>query len=462
MKNNYFKVFFFLFCILLSGCETEDSITENEQIGHINNQDSIKPIKDWFNLQKQNKKENDILDFIDKIKWNNAKHFEFEEYSITQIKIKFIKNYQIKLSDKVLNKFALIILRDKTTDNIFSYLVGSNKKLKLNGEDLFFDIFKNNDIFIIETNLKDLQKTEKKSKRQNNKSEQEVCYELVEVFSDGSVTPTGIQWCVVPAGYGHPSTGDSGGSGNGGSSSSGDSSSEFDQQLYEWLEHIYDVKLEENECANQVYSKLKKTGTMYNVLEQFVGETPIAHLEWDIKNFSGDATGRTYSTNNNELINIDLRKDYVDNASSISLARTMLHEAIHAEMMKRMISVGHYPIATEDLENHFPEYWNYYVVWAYSWDPYKDIPRFMHAYMADKYRERIVAGLKEFDRENGTSHTEFQYSALAWAGLSTTEAWKDFKHNNPSLASNYENYYKAEANKGNSCSNFVFEKPERL
>lgn len=201
---------------------------------------------------------------------------------------------------------------------------------------------------------------------------------------------------------------------------------------------------------------------MYNVLEQFVGETPIAHLEWDIKNFSGDATGRTYATNNNELINIDLRKDYVDNASSISLARTVLHEAIHAEMMKRMTSVGHYPIATEDLENHFPEYWNYYVVWAYSWDPNKDILRFMHAFMADKYRERIVAGLKEFDRENGTSNTEFQYNALAWAGLSTTEAWKDFEHNNPSLASNYENYYKAEANKGNSCSNFVFEKPERL
>jgi len=463
MKNNYFKVFFFLFCILLSGCETEDSITENEQIGHINNQDSIKPIKDWFNLQKQNKKENDILDFIDKIKWNNAKHFEFEEYSITQIKIKFIKNYQIKLSDKVLNKFAIIILRDKTTDNIFSYLVGSNKKLKLNGEDLFFDIFKNNDIFIIETNLNDLQKTEKKSKRQNNKSEQEVCYELVEVFSDGSVTPTGIQWCVVPAGYGHPSTGDSGGSGTGGSSSSGDLSSEFDQQLYDWLEHIYDGELENNECANQVYSKLKNTGTMHNVLKDFMGEAPVAHIEWDIRALPEDVNGTTYATDNNELINISLDQHYVDNASSISLARTMLHEALHAEVMRKMISVYQYPEPDSALENHFPTYWNYYSAWYQLVDPEdQNIPTFMHNHMADMYRGRIIEGLKEFDRANGTSHDDWEYEALAWAGLEGTLAWDNFEDDHPSLAAEYEDYYEKQANKGNSCSNYVHEKPEKL
>lgn len=82
--------------------------------------------------------------------------------------------------------------------------------------------------------------------------------------------------------------------------------------------------------------------------------------------------------------------------------------------------------------------------------------------MAEKYRDRIIAGLREFDLKNGSSHTDFQYNALARAGLKSTEAWRNFKHENPSMASNYENYYVAEANKGNSCSNFVFEKPEKF
>jgi hypothetical protein len=200
---------------------------------------------------------------------------------------------------------------------------------------------------------------------------------------------------------------------------------------------------------------------MYNVLEHFMGETPVAHLEWEIEDITG-AQGVTFSTNNNELIHIQLDQSYVETASSISLARTMLHEALHAEVMKKMISVGAYPEPSENLGDHFPTYWKYYVAYAYSWDPNKDIPRFMHNHMADKYRSRIIEGLREFDLANGKTHDQWEYEALAWAGLSGTLGWRNFKHDNPILASKYENYYTAQANRGNSCSNYVHEKPEKL
>lgn len=432
--------------ILFSNCE-KSPVYEDASIQDRITEDNPK----WLKAQK-NKNKNNIYNYLDKIQWGSAKEVDKGDYIITQVKVKLLKNFKIKYNERAINNYALIIMSSKSTNEVFSYLVGSHNNLRLDSEQFFFEIFSDRNIYILNRDF---------NYQDQVKVEQEICYELVEVWSDGSTKPTGITWCVVAAGSIPPPSGSNGG-GGGTSGSSEDSESTLDQDLREWLEHIYDAKLEENECANEVYSKLQDTGTMYSVLEQFVGEKPKAHLEWDIDNYTGNSSGKTYATNNNQLIHIDLKSDYVDNASSISLARTMLQEAIHAEMMKRMISVGHYPEATEDLENHFPEFWNYYTAYAYSWDPEEDIPRFMHNYMAEKYRDRIITGLKEFDSANGTSHTDFQYNALAWAGLKNTEAWKNFKYENPSMANNFESYYLAEANKGNSCSDFVFEKPGKI
>jgi hypothetical protein len=41
-------------------------------------------------------------------------------------------------------------------------------------------------------------------------------------------------------------------------------------------------------------------------------------------------------------------------------------------------------------------------------------------------------------------------------------AWSNFEDDHSSLAAEYEDYYEKQANNGNSCRNYVHEKPEKL
>ena len=62
-------------------------------------------------------------------------------------------------------------------------------------------------------------------------------------------------------------------------------------------------------------------------------------------------------------------------------------------------------------------------------------------------RETLIAGMKEFDNQMGTSHTDDWYEAISWTGLRETKAWQDFQTKNPEKATQYVSIINEEINK---------------
>ncbi|MBC7936309.1 MAG: hypothetical protein H7Y86_13240 [Rhizobacter sp.] len=215
-----------------------------------------------------------------------------------------------------------------------------------------------------------------------------------------------------------------------------------------WNEFIYYGELTNNPCTNAVFSNLKNTRTMFRILKQFKGSRPIAHMEWKLENIS--ANGSTAAYANNELIQIRINSSYANTATPISMARTMLHEAIHAEVLLKLISVNAWPPNPNmiNAQTEFPGLWDYWVRYKNSLPSGADIGTALHNHLADWYRARIKAGLIEFDVSTGNSHLDWQYEALTWGGLDGSAAWTNFQSLNPTLSAQYYTYIQQQQNAG--------------
>ena len=124
----------------------------------------------------------------------------------------------------------------------------------------------------------------------------------------------------------------------------------------------------------------------------------------------------------NEVI-IILRESYVNEASTINLARTIIHETIHAFIFSE--------IALQDYTN------NYLGVKGLSpdsdfgllWNRYRDTRgtyNVQHESMADNYIKTIRDGLKDFLARNPSSETfsDSELESIAWVGLQNTSEFQ--------------------------------------
>ncbi|MEM0942187.1 MAG: hypothetical protein AAGI25_20715, partial [Bacteroidota bacterium] len=93
---------------------------------------------------------------------------------------------------------------------------------------------------------------------------------------------------------------------------------------------------------------MKDKNVGYETLKRFLGDKPTADLCLDIKNI-GDANGEAVRSGNSVTINLNSSKL---NRSKLSIARTLLHEMIHAELMSMVIEAGRY----EDLQSFAQNY----------------------------------------------------------------------------------------------------------
>jgi len=128
----------------------------------------------------------------------------------------------------------------------------------------------------------------------------------------------------------------------------------------------------------------------------------------------------SFSKDNYNKIQIDSIK--LSDRTSLGLARTIIHEGIHARLWEFLYSRDKNLALVKD---DFPGIYNYYREHEKNWD---------HEQMAAYYRETIAQGLKQYDN---AQHSDAFYNALAWEGLSEikdannnheliyTEAWNE-------------------------------------
>lgn len=160
-------------------------------------------------------------------------------------------------------------------------------------------------------------------------------------------------------------------------------------------------------------------------MQNFDGSFSVANLKFKASSLANTINAET-SSPSNYLISITFNTNNL-NRSRLEIARTFIHELIHAEIFRKLMSCAGMPHVNfhnysqaqfqqymVTLKNNFPGLFDYYLRYAYET---QNPSGFQHQQMAQHYRNIIAQALKQFD---GNSQPESAYQALAWEGLMGT------------------------------------------
>ena len=188
----------------------------------------------------------------------------------------------------------------------------------------------------------------------------------------------------------------------------------------------------------KVMNALQESNAMYVMVEDFINNTFSMDLElyFDVDNYPCDegilCRGKTSPSANG--YSITLHENFVKNASSIAVSKTMLHEAIHAHL-------GYYVKSIKNNDNidinDFPGILDYFTRFGND--------NWQHEQMAGHYRGVIKQGMRDFDMLTGGYHSNEFYEALSWGGLKGTQSWNSL---NSSKKQDIEDVISEEDTKG--------------
>lgn len=218
-----------------------------------------------------------------------------------------------------------------------------------------------------------------------------------------------------------------GGVGSGSVGSGGASAGESDSNLTP----IIDIdSLGESSILLDVYNEFYgKSELFQKMLKDFCVENSIAHLRWVVRDtLKSGGYGEFSMLMKNYTFEIRLNELQLINFPKLFICKTMMHEAIHARIFMLLLKVADNPVGNnltpDDItrlretlrRNDFPTLFDYYQKFIYH-------KVAQHNYMADFYIETMVDALQEMNPEVDREICK----ALAWRGLTQTEAWNSLK-----------------------------------
>ncbi|MFD0991675.1 hypothetical protein ACFQ1U_00510, partial [Tenacibaculum geojense] len=194
---------------------------------------------------------------------------------------------------------------------------------------------------------------------------------------------------------------------------------DFDEQIF------IDQEFKNNPCLKSVYHAMGKASTFMNYLKNFEPEFSVAHLRFSSSTSLANNINAETSPPNNYLITITFNENNLDRPS-LSVARTMIHEIIHAEIFRKLLSAANQPNLNYsqytdeewrnfiiNLRNNFEGIYDYYLRWRWNVPAGQTPSDAQHEAMAQHYRDIIKQTLMEYD----ANQTDATYEALAWTGL---------------------------------------------
>lgn len=209
------------------------------------------------------------------------------------------------------------------------------------------------------------------------------------------------------------------------SSSSGSGSSD---NAYKPKPDIIETELFlNNEKLKDVWTTLSASNNsmIKSYVKKFDGEFPVAHLKLGIDSLMHkDVMASTYPPYN-YIIEIIFNPNFIEELSKTEIARNIIHEIIHAEMYRKLLSIA--PTSSyidqekleEALNNHnFPGLLDYYV--RYMNDG--SMNSVQHNLMADHYLNIMEEAIITYNPDVNMIFPDAA-QALAWKGLQGTDAW---------------------------------------
>lgn len=221
-----------------------------------------------------------------------------------------------------------------------------------------------------------------------------------------------------------------------------------------------------NDCVQGIWEIMKQNNVAFNNLGSFLGERPIAELCLDIQNLN-DPTRDVQANGNTALsgstikakVTITLNSQSL-NRSKLGIARTILHETVHAELYA-MIVEANGKDALEEYIAQNPQKERFQLIWEYinEFPPTTSAAGWQHEFMADYYLTSMVESMRELSSDlvsdsykndiavdpivyplNGDAFpwnwNDF-YIALSWVALKKTTEWDKLSDD---LKSKYDAY----------------------
>ena len=207
---------------------------------------------------------------------------------------------------------------------------------------------------------------------------------------------------------------------------------------------IIDKSFASNPCLMSVYNKLGGSATFQSYLKKFDGDFSVANLKLSANSNIVSTVNAETSPPVNYLIEISFNSNNL-NRSSLEIARTFMHEMIHAEMFRKLLSLSSTNGEIDVLllnqmltQHNYPGLYDYYRRYG--------VNDMQHEQMAAHYIENIIDFLKGLD----SSLSQQEYEALAWGGLKGTVAWNSKTGQEKQNIMDTYNNWKSKA--GTSCN----------
>ncbi|WP_059027057.1 hypothetical protein [Gabonibacter massiliensis] len=192
---------------------------------------------------------------------------------------------------------------------------------------------------------------------------------------------------------------------------------------------IIDIdNLKENDYIDCIYTKVNsKSETFKKLIEHFIEENSIAHLRWKLEGMPQNINGELISEMNHYWFTIILNEINLMNSPPLMVAKTIIHEAIHAKIYAQLLSLkSHNPGSISDkdfielgkaLDNQsFPTLCYFYKKYYYNATAH-------HQYMSEYFVDIIAKALHEIDPNTNISTCR----SIAWQGLTHFQDLKDNK-----------------------------------
>jgi len=174
-----------------------------------------------------------------------------------------------------------------------------------------------------------------------------------------------------------------------------------------------------NAKAMCALNKLMKNNYYKDALNKFIGESKPIDLTFKLAEIAQEPGFQTMGNTipnpvswSADNIDVTIAKNLIDNLSSLEVALTLVHEGMHAEILRKLITI-HGPSQLNNM--NFPSLFNLYT-------QYKANATYSHEFIARYYVETITYTLKQYDNNK---FGDDYYRALSWTGLKGTDVYNN-------------------------------------
>ena len=201
--------------------------------------------------------------------------------------------------------------------------------------------------------------------------------------------------------------------------------------------------------AKCVYDKLMKiNGGFRNMIKKFDGDFPVAHLKFVLEVPENHKANASTVIPKDYIITIKINPNKL-NRSNVTIAKTFIHEIIHAEMWRKVMSlINKGTIKRKHIKGEwkeklskgdYPGIFDYYTRYG--------INGFQHEQMAEHYINTMSNILQTFDKGQ---HSIGFYKDLSWNGLHETKIFKAKSNTEQKRLKDFWTNYRKN-NKAESC-----------